>query len=278
MLRDLENERCEDNYFENFNECFNIRMANSQALNDRWFYLTVDAGGLGHDWDNNSEVMNLLNTDVALENRFRELLLVLDAYVNAQQPRGPTLLEGLVSQMKVRAAEQAFQDEQKVWRIIAEACPSAAKRAGGHESAGATATDPAKVQATTMTSGLGTASRETGGAKVLPAAQPAAFAVATTTTAEAVQRLEARAAELASKAAATATGGLGTAGRETGGAEISPSPQPATVAVVATATAVCVQQPLSEELYDAVYDLGRGTPALARMIVNEMLEDSAGVE
>ena len=48
--------------------------------------------------------------------------------------------------------------------------------------------------------------------------------------------------------------------------------------MAATAATGCFQQPLSEELYDAVYDLGRGTPALARMIVNDMLQDSAGVE
>ena len=100
-------------------------------------------------------------------------------------------------------------------------------------------------------------------------------------TAEAVRGLEARVAELASKAgqrAATAAGGLGTASRETGGAEASPVAQPAAFAIATTTTAGCSEQSTFEELYDAVYNLGRGTPALARMIVSKMIEDNADVE
>ena len=126
--------------------------------------------------------------------------------------------------------------------------------------------------------------------------------VPTEVTAEAVQRLKARAAELASEMeqeaatktnglgtdghetvgadaqAVTVTDGLSTAGHTTGGAEVPPVAHSEVVAMAATASTGCSRPPISEELYDAVYDLGRGTPALARMIVNEMLQDSAGVE
>ena len=57
-----------------------------------------------------------------------------------------------------------------------------------------------------------------------------------------------------------------------------PVAQSEAVAIAATATPGCFQQPISEELYDAIYNLRRDTPALARMIVNKMLEDSTGVE
>ena len=78
--------------------------------------------------------------------------------------------------------------------------------------------------------------------------------------------------------AATETDGLSTAGHATGGAEAPPVAQSKAVAIAATATTGCVRQPISEELYDAVYNLRQGTPALARMIINKMVEDNADVE
>ena len=82
-------------------------------------------------------------------------------------------------------------------------------------------------------------------------------------TAKAVRRLEARAAELASKAAATATGGLGTAGRETGGAKVLPVVQTAAFAIATTATVDCHEQTISEKLFDAQFKLSKVALAAA---------------
>ena len=47
------------------------------------------------------------------------------------------------------------------------------------------------------------------------------------------------------------------------------------VAAIAVASASCHVQPISERLYDVVFDCGPGKPAMARMITDKLLERSS---